>query len=246
MSLLVLLVSGAAWSISFSTDGSWGKTYWLNERALESQQGQRLDLAQVQLLQALQEDPQNSRLHLNLGILMAEMNRPEDAVKSFETAAGLAKTAEERFASWFNQGVILGKERKIDEALRAYQRALEVEPHSLEVKKNIELLLQQQQEQDKQQDQKNQQGQQKQEQSGQKDEQDQQGDQKDPQNEKDPKDKSGQYRKNPKPQPKPFQSENLDQGQVNKILGEVRNQEQRIRAEFQRKSRKENTRGKDW
>lgn len=49
------------------------------------------------------------------------------------------------FASLFNQGQLLARENKIDEALNKYQEALALNSESIEVKTNIELLMQQKQ-----------------------------------------------------------------------------------------------------
>lgn len=50
----------------------------------------------------------------------------------------------------------------------------------------------------------------------------------------------------PKYQPRPFKGDELSEGDVKKILGELRNQEQKIRANFDKRERKENRNEKDW
>ncbi|MGZ5280485.1 MAG: tetratricopeptide repeat protein, partial [Pseudobdellovibrionaceae bacterium] len=58
-------------------------------------------------------------------------------------------------------------------------------------------------------------------------------------------DQPKEYGKN-KPQPQKFKSGELTQGDVNKILGEIKQQEQKIRAEFNKKETKDEPRDKDW
>lgn len=180
------------------------------------------------------------------------------------------------FAVNYNLGVIAGKEKKVDEALAHYQQALKYYPQSFEAKVNIELLMnQQQQDQQQNKDQKDQdqkdQDKKDQDQKDQdnkdqdgKDKQDKQDQQKDQEqkdkeekekskgdqqkDEKEEKDKpekknKGEYEK---PQPQEFKSEDLTPSDVNKILEEIRQQEQKIRSDFQRKESKEKPREKSW
>lgn len=186
------------------------------------------------------------------------------------------KDIKNEFAAQFNLGVYYGALKKIDEAIVHYQEALEIVPTSNEAKTNIELLVQQQQQQsgqgndskENQQDQQNQNGQ-----SGQnspenkdqkgdekKDQKDQQGD-KDKEQEEQNKDDQGkdqqdkeqesqgdkQRESSAKYKPRPFQGEQLSEGDVKKILGELRNQEQKIRANFEKKEKgKPGKNEKDW
>ena len=62
----------------------------------------------------------------------------------------------------------------------------------------------------------------------------------------DKKDQKQGYEPNAKYKPRPFQGEELSEGDVKKILGELKNQEQRISANFEKKERKEKKNDKDW
>jgi len=116
--------------------------------------------------------------------------------------------------------------------LALYQKALSVIPSSKEVKTNIELLLQQQQGQgDGKGDNKNNDS----KGNGQGQSQDQKKDQQ-PQ----------QYQQSTKYKPRQFQGKELNEGDVKKILGELKQQESKIRAEYNKKEMKEQPRDKDW
>ncbi|RYZ86954.1 MAG: hypothetical protein EOP06_13550 [Proteobacteria bacterium] len=185
----------------------------------------------------------------------------------------------------FNEAQLLGRAKKVDEALALYVEALKINPASKEVKTNIELLIPKDQENQsgkddkKDQDQKDKKDDQKKDpKDDKKDDKkdpskdDKKNDKKDPKgdkdkdkekepdkpedkkDEKDPKpedkdqkkDKPKEYGQNPKPQPKKFDSKELNEGDVKKILQELKQQEQKIRAEFNRKEAKEQPRDKDW
>ena len=140
----------------------------------------------------------------------------------------------------FNQAQLLGKAKKVDEALELYQKCLDIVPTSKEVKINIELLTQSQQgkggsdqQQNKDQNQKGNQNQQQQNKDG-KDQKDQKDQNKDGDDKKDEQQKK-EYQNSAKYKPRPFNGKELSEGDVKKILGEIKQQESKIRAEFNRK-----------
>ncbi len=219
----------------------------------------------------LEKEPLKPQIHSNIGVVMAQIKKPEDALKSLEHALNLAeqqKDAPALFAIHFNLGVYFGEQKKIDEALQHYQAALDVLPTSKETKTNIELLIQSQNKNGKgegdkkDQDQKDEKGDQSKDQNGDQDQKDKK-DQKPQDDKKDGKDKDKDQEKDkdkddqkdkpkpdekgsPKYKPRPYAGDQLSEGDVKKILGELRNQEQKIRANFDKKERKESDHEKDW
>ncbi|WP_413612488.1 tetratricopeptide repeat protein [Bdellovibrio sp. HCB-110] len=220
------------------------KTLELNREGNSALKGQTYPAAMEKYIEALRYDPFIGQLHLNLGLSFEGLQQAEKALQSYKEAEVLAEKEKNFplvFMARFNQAQLLGKAKKVDEALAIYQKALEIIPSSMEVKTNIELLTQSQQGggDGQNQDQKDQQGQQNQQQ--------QQQDNKD-QKDKDKKDepKEGPKQQSPKYKPRPFQGKELSEGDVKKILGELKQQEEKIRAEYNRKEVKEQPRDKDW
>lgn len=234
----------------FAEDPGWSAVR-LNQEGALLLKAQNFTAAQDRFIQALSKMPTMAAIHINLGLAFEGLQQVEKAQASFETAIKLAQDDKVKFIAEFNLGELLGKAKKIDEALVAYQAALDLKPDSRETKVNIELLI-------KDQDKKGKGGDSKDDKDKDKDNKDQK-DKKDQDQKKDPKDnkddkkddkdkegdKPKQYDKS-KPQPKPFKSDELTQGDVNKILGELKQQEQKIRAEFNRREAKEKPRDKDW
>lgn len=209
------------------------RTLSSNRLGNESMNEKRFTDAQGSYIEALGVDPFISEIHSNLGLTYLELKKPEDAIKSFEAAEKFARKSEPMFIARFNQGVTRGASQQIEEALQAYQRALDVKPQSIEVKTNIELLLSQQSQQD--------------EGKGQgQDSKDGKGDQESEDQEK-KKEQPKDYSKDPqKPyKPREFEGE-LSEADVKKILGELKQQEQKIRGQFYRNEIKERPRDKDW
>ena len=189
--------------------------------------------AQGSYIEALGIDPFISEVHINLGLTYLELKKPEDAIKSFESAEKFARKPEPLFVARFNQGVTRGASKQIEEALQAYQRALDVVPQSIEAKTNIELLLASNQGEGKGEGK----GEDSKEGKGEQDSKDQE------QKKDQPKD----YSKDPQQpyKPREFEGE-LSEADVKKILGELKQQEQKIRGQFYRNENKERPRDKDW
>lgn len=174
-------------------------------------------------MKALDDDPLNPRVHLNIARALEGSEDFAKAEKAYKgVLAILPKDSQLRFEALFNMAGVQAKQKKIGEALQSYQAALEITPDSLEVKTNIELLWQ---------------GQGGGEGEGEDESKD---DQKKEQQGKDP------QQQQPKKQPKQFNSQELTPQDVKKILDEIKNQEQSIRAQENDKGAKEAPRDKDW
>lgn len=197
---------------------------------------------------ALGLNPYSAEVQINFAIALEYLGKTEEALRALQSSAKISDNPEVKFISEYNQGVLLSKGEDKEQALSHYQNALDILPDSFETKVNIELLTAENDgkgkgdKQDK--DQKDQKDNQDKKDKG--DGKDNEKDQKDKDKGEDPKeDQPKKYGKN-NPQPKPFKSEELTQGDVNKILNELRQQEQKIRAEFNKKIIKEKPRDKDW
>jgi tetratricopeptide (TPR) repeat protein len=138
-----------------------------------------------------------------------------------------------RFEVYYQLGRIYAEEKKVVEALGAYQKALDIFPDSKEVTVNMELLIQgggggsdgENEEQDKNKDQQQ---------------------QKDGQDNKPKEEDPNKDDKGPKPTPKPFDSKDLSKEDVRRILDELKRQEEQIRAKIDENKPKEQGLGKDW
>jgi tetratricopeptide (TPR) repeat protein len=200
-------------------------------------------------LSALAHNSFLPELHLNLGLAFEGLSAFEKAQQSYKQAEFLAKQKSdllEVFVARFNQAQLLGKGKKFDEALDMYQKALEIVPSSKEVKINIELLIQSQQKSGKSDDKDNKDKKDSKDKDKKgKEQQQKEGEGKDDKDSKDDKvDKK--YKDSAKYKPRPFEGKELNEGDVKKILGEIKQQESKIRAEYNRKEMKERPRDKDW
>jgi len=215
----------------------------LNEVARERLSNEKALPPQQELMEALAIDPSRYELHTNLGIMFNRIKKNEESEKSLTEALRLAELANDKksiFMTSFNLGVLYSGQRKIPEALQYYQKALDLAPTSIEVRHNIELLWQQQNQSEngdsQNQDQK----------QGNKDQQKEgEGDQN-----QEPKEDSGQDRQQtPKYKPRPFNSNELSDSDAKKMLEELSRQDKRIRNQYNNRKNqnsKDEANEKDW
>jgi tetratricopeptide (TPR) repeat protein len=209
--------------------------YFLNREGVRKFADKAYYPAYQSFLKALEDDPLNPELHLNLARTFEVNEEFEKAERAYKSALKIIpENTALRFEALFNLAGVLGKQNKIDEALAAYQAALDMVPDSKEVKTNIELLWQQGGGQGQSQN------------KDQKDQKDKNQQQQKDGNDKDQKQPDQQDQKEQKKQPKPFESKELTPQDVKKILDEIKNQEQAIRAQEYEHNAKEAPRGKDW
>lgn len=216
-----------------------------DSQAAQLVKNEKFDEALTKYYSLLESASDSSVLHSNIGILLDKAQKKDEALKSLNYALKLAETQIDKrslFKIRYNLGVYFGQQKMLPQALENYQAALEITPDSLETKTNIELLIQQQNQQQSgnQGDKKDQKDQSK---------NDENKDQNKDQNDENNDNKEDQKKQSsPKYQPRPFKGDELSEADVKKILGELRNQEQKIRANFDKKEKKgkANKNEKDW
>jgi Ca-activated chloride channel homolog len=224
------------------------KVIYLNKLAQAKLKNEKETPPQEEILEALELAPEKPQLHSNLGIAFSRIKKNPESEKSFTESLRLAlsqKKPEAQFVAQFNLGVFYGAQGKISEALEHYQAALDLAPSSVEVKHNIELLWQSQQNQDGKGDSKDQ------NQNGKDDKDQENKDGQDDQKKKDDQEnKDGQDRKQtPKYKPRQFKAGDLSEADAKKMLEELGRQDKRIRSQFnnrQNKNSKEESNEKDW
>ena len=213
-------------SVSWCAQAGQIQAIRLNNKGVQALKDKNAGEAQRQFLQSLSEKPLQGAVKLNLGLAFEDEKKIDQALKDYDSVLRLSSISPTvKMAALVNAANIYGERQKYDKALSYYQQALQIDPNSKEIKTNIELLWQQ-----------------KPKGGG--------GDGKKPP--KDPKDKNKQQKpgqgppQKPKPRPKKFKSKELSKNDVKRILEEIKNQEQKIRAKEYQKNLKEPAREKDW
>lgn len=226
LALLLFLSSTAAHGATLKS--------WQNNRAgVKDYNAKNWYGANQNFVKALEDDPLNPEVQLNLGLTYEANEEWDKAAAAYKGVLQLVPpNSALYFEAMFNLAGAYSHLQKIDQALEAYQACLEIKPDSLETKNNIELLWQ----------------------GGgggggngqDKDQKQQKEDQKDGRSNQEKREQAGPEPEQKPKQPKPFQSQEMNQQDVKRILDEIKNQEQAIRANEYDKSAKEAPRGKDW
>lgn len=156
----------------------------------------------------------------NLGNTLYKKESIDDAVKSFDGVIGATDDPELKTKALYNKGVLLHKGNRLTEAIEAYKQALRLSPGDEEVRKNLQLALQQKKQQEPKQQQKKEQKEQKQKQEKKKEE--------------------------PKPeQPKPQKSK-LTKKQAEQYLKALEQRERELQEKVRKRTAVPNQPEKDW
>ncbi len=205
----------------------------------------KMSEAYINSIRILEKEPKAFQSHTYLGVLLDNEQKPEDALKSLLSALEIAlekaksnPRSEYLYMAYYNLGFYYGSVKKIESAIENYQKALDIFPSAIEPKHNIELLVQDpsggkgkgSSNQSDKGDDKN------------KDQEKNKGDSKS----NDKKDQNAEYEKGDQQKNKPYQGNQLSESDVKKILGELEQQDKKIRSQYNQKQRKEDKNEKDW
>ncbi len=177
---------------------------------------------------ALKTAPGNTNARYNLGNAEFRGNDYEKAAANFdEVIAGKADSAT-RASAYYNKGVAMMKQKKLDESIDAWKNALRINPEDSDARDNlIKALLEKKKQQQEQQQQ-----QQKQQEKKNPDKKD----------EKKPQDQKKEEEDHPKPQPS-----KLTKQQVEQYLRSLIQREKDVQEKMnQSKTREPNSPDKDW
>ena len=87
---------------------------------------------------ALYHKPSHARAYLNLGVLLFNKGKIEEAIEVYLTGQNNAPDYPELY---YNLGVIYEKTGKIGDAVNQYQKALNIAPDSVKYRRALDLAL---------------------------------------------------------------------------------------------------------
>jgi tetratricopeptide (TPR) repeat protein len=109
---------------------------YLNVKGLVLTELGKYDDSKKTYLEAIKIEPEFSELHNNLGLLYLKMKNVNEAALSFEESV---KKNVNNVAAYVNLGKALIELEKYDEALKAYNRALQIDPSNQEARDAVKL-----------------------------------------------------------------------------------------------------------
>lgn len=96
---------------------------------------------------AIADDPENAKLHFNLGNALAKMGNAEEAEAAFSRYKSLVESPVEESLADYNTGKMLTDMEQYDDALNYFRETLIKNPDDRDARHNYELALRKQQEQ---------------------------------------------------------------------------------------------------
>lgn len=178
------------------------------------------EAAQQEYNKTLTTDPKNSTANYNNGNAQFRNNKPEEAVQSYDKSIEDSKDKSTRQKSFYNKGVVLGKQQKLQESIEAWKESLKLDPNDNEARENLQKALM---ELKKQQEQKK--------------------DDKKDQQEKDKKQDQQKKKEEEKPQQ---QQSKLSKQQVEQLLKSLQQKEKEIQQKLQKGNPQTTKPEKDW
>lgn len=175
------------------------------------------DASQQEYNKALAADPKNATASYNNGNAQFRGNKGEEAVQSYDKTIEQSKDAALREKAFYNKGVALIKQQKLQESIDAWKESLKLDGNDNEARENLQKALM---ELKKQQQQNNE--------------------------NKDKKDKKQDQKQNKQEQKPQEQQSKLNKQQVEQLLKALQQKEKEIQQKLQKGSPQPNKPEKDW
>jgi Ca-activated chloride channel homolog len=99
---------------------------------------------------ALQQTPNNNVAAFNLGNALFREDKADEAMAQFEASAEAGKSKTEKGDALYNRGVVLTKQKKLEESIAAYKDVLRLNPVDTLARQNLQRALNEKQKQDQQ------------------------------------------------------------------------------------------------
>lgn len=90
---------------------------------------------------AIRQDPDNATAKLNLASALQKQGQEVEADRIFTEVATSKANEEIKAKAWYNKGVILSKQKRLEESIEAYKNALRLDPSDNEARENLQKAI---------------------------------------------------------------------------------------------------------
>jgi tetratricopeptide (TPR) repeat protein len=113
----------------------------LVQKGNEFYKKQEFGKAETNYSEAVAAEPSSGNAKFNLGNALYKQNKQEQAIKQFDDIAnGIAK-ADMKAKAFYNKGVAMSSQKKLEESIEAYKNALRLNPDDKEARENLQKAL---------------------------------------------------------------------------------------------------------
>ena len=102
---------------------------------------QQYEQAESEYRKVLEEDPSNQIARFNLGNTLYRLGKLQEASQIFNDLATKEKEKEMRTKAFYNYGVMMTKQKKLEESIEAYKNALRTDPADTMARENLQKAL---------------------------------------------------------------------------------------------------------
>jgi Ca-activated chloride channel family protein len=102
---------------------------------------QKYEQAESQYSEALGWDASNSTAKYNLGTAIFRRGRLDESMRLFDELATLGLKTSEKAKAYYNKGVILSTQKKLEESIEAYKNSLRQDPNDKQARENLQKAL---------------------------------------------------------------------------------------------------------
>jgi tetratricopeptide (TPR) repeat protein len=102
--------------------------------------------------EVIQKNENNATAQFNLGNALYKIEKKEVAVNAFEKAQNTLTKPLEKSNALYNKGVVLQNDKKLEECIVSYKKALKLNPNNEDARHNLQLALKKQQQEKQKQD----------------------------------------------------------------------------------------------
>jgi tetratricopeptide (TPR) repeat protein len=97
--------------------------------------------AEKEYRKVLEKDPSNQTAQFNLGNTIYRSGKPPEASQIFNDLATKEKENDMRNKAFYNNGVMLTKQQKLEESIEAYKNAIRIDPSDTIARENLQKAL---------------------------------------------------------------------------------------------------------
>lgn len=134
----VLLIIGGLFVCLFGRGQNADK---LIQKGNEFYKKQEFAKAETAYNEAVTAEPSSANAKFNLGNTLYKLNKQEEAITQFDDVTNETAKTDIKAKAFYNKGVVLSNQKKLEESIEAYKNALRQNPDDKEARENLQKAL---------------------------------------------------------------------------------------------------------
>lgn len=102
---------------------------------------QQYQQAEAAYSEVIENDPNNATAKYNRSLAVQKQGRSDEAVRAFDDLAFKTDNKEIKANSYYNKGAILSSQKKLEESIEEYKKALRQDPNDKQARENLQKAL---------------------------------------------------------------------------------------------------------